>query len=93
MGLSIMLDSYRKLQDKAACTVNSPAGDLGHPDRAAEWIWQRLLSKKHARGYSLPLVKQIITEQAKVPEGKAIPLPPELRARLSKLGRVSRKEG
>lgn len=92
MGFSRMLPSYEKLLDRAVCTVNSPAGDLLHIDKATDFIWQRLQSKKHARGYSRKLVRRIVTDQAKVPSGKPIPLSPELQAKLGALGKAAGRE-
>ncbi len=91
MGFSYMRDDYRKLLDKAALTVNS-IGEF-----SAIQIYNRLRSRCKARGYSVDLIANIIAEQHAVPNGKSIPLSPELQHKLNKLSKAltpkSRLEG
>lgn len=72
MGFSEMLPGYRKLLDKAVCTVESPAGNLQEPEKAAEYIWQKMGLRRKRRGYSYNHVLRIVQEQAAVPDGKRI---------------------
>ena len=82
MGFSYMREDYRKLLDKTCLTVNS----IGQ--YSAIQIYERLKMKRRARGYSTDLIANIIAEQHAVPDGKAIPLSPELQARLNRLSRT-----
>lgn len=88
MGFSRILPAYAKLLDFAVCTVNSPAGNLKDPEATARWVWDRLGLMRRRRGYSLERVRQIIEEQARVPDGASIPLSDDLRRKLDRLGRA-----
>jgi len=67
-----MLPRYRKLLDKARCMLDTPAGDLRDPERAAKYIWQRMTWGKQRRGYTYEAVLQIVKDQAAVPEGEQV---------------------
>lgn len=78
-------DYLKLLEDKAVVTVNW--SELHQPDVARK-LWDRMKRFKNTRGYSLERVRQIVEAQAKEPKAKTIPLSPELRQRLNKLGKV-----
>jgi len=80
-----MRQDYLKVLEKAEVTVNWR--ELYQPD-APRRLWERMRKYRNARGYSLERVRQIVDAQAQEPQAKTIPLSPELKRRLDKLGKV-----